>query len=152
MTFARLLQNVMLPAALLLASCQHSQKADPTRTALAFLTAIQNSDYQQAQQFATRDSKSLLEALASFQKMLPDTSLKRFQSQQFQVRQVALQVDTLAKDTLAVVTYVSNIDTSEKSLKLRMQDGQWKVAFTRENVLPNLNKSQMPSDSTGVQP
>lgn len=147
MTLARLLQNVMLPAALLLASCQHSEQADPAKTALAFLSAIQKSDYKQAQQYATSDSKSMLEALAAFQNMLPDTSQKRFQTQQFQVRQVALQTDSLA-----VVTYVSNIDSTEKTLKLRKEDGQWKVAFTKENVLPDLNKSRLPVDSTGVQP
>ena len=147
MTLARILRNLMLPAALLLASCQHTEKADPAKTTLAFLSAIQKSDYLQAQKYATSDSKSMLEALAAFQNMLPDTRQKRFQTQQFQVRQVDMQADTLA-----VVTYVSDIDSTEKTLKLRLENGQWKVAFTRENVLPDLNKGQLPADSATVQP
>lgn len=142
----RIFAPVLLPVALLWASCQTSKAPNPAQTTLAFLGAIQNSDYQKAQQFATQDSKSMLEALAAFQNMLPDSSQKRFQDQQFQVKSVAMQADTIA-----VVTYVSTIDSTGKTLKLKLEQGQWKVAFTKENVLPDLN-AQHAADSTVVHP
>lgn len=124
--------------------CKHSP--GPNEVALKFLTAIQQSDYAQAKNFATNDSKAMLDALSSFQKMLPASSQEKIKNEKFSIKNVAIQ------DSFAIVTYDSNMDTTGKILKLKKEDGQWKVAFTKETILPELNKPLNEGDSTLMVP
>lgn len=122
------------------------QKPDPKEVALKFLTAIQQSDYAQAKNYATDDSKAMLDALSSFQKMLPASSQEKIKNEKFSVKSVALQ------DSFAIVTYDSNMDTTGKILKLKKENGLWKVAFTKETILPELTKPLNEGDSTLMAP
>lgn len=114
---------------------------DPGEVTLEFLTAIQHSNYKEAKKYATRDSKSMLDALAAFQRMLPESSREKFKNGKISIIHIE------KKDSLAVVTYESDKDTTRKTLKLKKQDGKWKVAFTKETVLPDLNQPVQPADS-----
>lgn len=131
-------------ATLVFAGCQH--RADPKDVSLKFLTAIQRADYTEAKKYATEDSKAMLDALSSFQKMLPEASREKIKNEKFVIKDVAVN------DSIAIVTYASNTDTMGKTLKLKMEQGQWKVAFTKETILPELNKPLNEGDSTMIMP
>jgi len=119
----------------------NSQKQGPREITLHFLNAIQKSNYDEAKQFATKDSKDMLDALASFQKMLPESSQEKFKNGKISI------IDVKKNDSLAVVSYNSDKDTARKTLKLKKQKDGWKVAFTKEAILPNLNAPLTPPDS-----
>ncbi|TAM98121.1 MAG: DUF4878 domain-containing protein [Chitinophagaceae bacterium] len=118
----------------------------PDQIAMKFLTAVQQSDYAEAKNYATNDSKAMLDALSSFQKMLPASSQEKIKNEKFNIKNVAI------KDSFAIVTYDSNMDATGKILKLKKENGQWKVAFTKETILPELNKPLNESDSTLMTP
>ena len=118
----------------------------PNQVALKFLTAIQESNYTEAKNYATDDSKAMLDALSSFQKMLPASSQEKIKNEKFNIKNVEV------KDSFAIVTYDSNMDTTGKTLKLKKENGQWKVAFTKETILPELNKPLNENDSTLMTP
>lgn len=129
---------------LMWAGCQH--RTDPKEISLKFLTAIQHANYTEAKKYATDDSKAMLDALSSFQKMLPEASREKIKNEKFIIKDVA------TTDSIAVVTYASNTDTVGKTLKLKLENNQWKVAFTKETILPELNKPLNDSDSTMIMP
>lgn len=118
----------------------------PEDITLKFLTAVQQMNYTEAKQYATSDSKAMLDALSNFQKMLPQSSQEKFKHEKFEVK------DVQKSDSLAVVTYASNLDSTNKTLKLKKENGEWKVAFTKETILPELNKPLNESDSSMIIP
>lgn len=118
-----------------------NQEDQPKDITIKFLKAIQEADYNTAKKFATKDSKDMLDALASFQEMLPDESQERFKQGKITV------LDSQIKDSLAIVYYNSDQDTTRKSLNLKKKDGKWRVAFTKKAVLPNLNEPLPKQDS-----
>ncbi len=119
---------------------------DPGEVTLKFLNAIQHSNYEEAKKYATKDSKAMLDALAAFQRMLPEASKEKFKNGKITITHIE------KKDTLAVVTYESDQDTTSKTLKLKKQGGKWKVAFTKETVLPDINEPLQPVDSSLMHP
>ncbi|MGH2643253.1 MAG: NTF2-like N-terminal transpeptidase domain-containing protein [Chitinophagaceae bacterium] len=141
--FTRFLMSSLLIASIF-TGCKKSP--GPDQVAMEFLTAIQQSDYTQAKNYATDDSKAMLDALSSFQKMLPASSQEKIKNEKFNIRSVEI------KDSFAIVTYDSNMDTTGKILKLKRENGLWKVAFTKETILPELNKPLNENDSTLMTP
>lgn len=127
-----------------LPGCLHRE--GPRQVSLKFLTAIQKANYTEAKQYATNDSKAMLDALSSFQKMLPKASQEKIKNEKFDIRNVRIV------DSFALVTYSSDMDTTGKILKLKKEQGKWKVAFTKETILPELNKPLNESDSTLMNP
>jgi hypothetical protein len=122
------------------------QHAGPEEVSLKFLTAIQKANYAEARNYATDDSKAMLDALSSFQKMLPESSREKIKNEKFEIRHVEEQ------DSFAVVTYASDIDTTAKTLRLKKEHQEWKVAFTKETILPELNKPLNEGDSSLISP
>jgi hypothetical protein len=122
------------------------QRPGPKEVSLKFLTAIQKANYAEAKQYATNDSKAMLDALSSFQKMLPKSSQEKIRNEKFDIRGVRVV------DSFALVTYSSDMDTTGKLLKLKKEHGKWKVAFTKETILPELNKPLNENDSTLMNP
>lgn len=131
-------------AALTFTGCK--KHADPKEVSLKFLTAIQQANYTEAKNYATDDSKAMLDALSSFQKMLPESSQEKIKNEKFVIRSVQVS------DSFAVVTYASDMDTTGKVLKLKLEHKEWKVAFTKETILPELKKPLNEGDSTLMNP
>lgn len=131
-------------AILAFAGCR--QRTSPKEISMKFLTAIQHANYSEAKKYATDDSKAMLDALSSFQKMLPEASREKIKNEKFEIK------DVREKDSIAVVTYASNTDSVGKTLKLRLENGAWKVAFTKETILPELNKPLNENDSLMIMP
>lgn len=131
---------------LILAFAGCKQRPGPKEVSLKFLTAIQHANYIEAKKYATEDSKAMLDALSSFQKMLPEASREKIKNEKFEIR------DVKETDSLAVVTYASNTDSVGKTLKLKLENGAWRVAFTKETILPELNKPLNENDSLMIMP
>jgi hypothetical protein len=125
---------------LFLWGCKHNP--GPDEVTKKFLHAIQEANYTEAKKYATEDSKAMLDALSAFQKMLPESSQEKFRNEKIIIEDVKI------KDSLAVVTYAGDIDTTRKTLKLKKENDNWKVAFTKETILPELTKPLNPADST----
>lgn len=120
------------------------KSSDPKDTAIKFLSAIQTMNYDEAKKYATDDSKSMLDALSSFQKMMPASAQEKYKNEKFEIKNVQQQGDE------ATVTY-NGTDSSgpDKTLKMKKVNGQWKVAFTKEAMFPDMNNQAPGSDSTG---
>lgn len=115
-----------------------TQKTGPKEITMKFLHAIQQSNYDKAKKYATADSKSMLDALAAFQKMLPEDSREKFETSKITITQIK------NNDSLTVVTYKSDQDTTLKTLNLKNRKGTWRVAFTKETVLPDFHQAMTP--------
>ncbi|GAA4308847.1 hypothetical protein [Compostibacter hankyongensis] len=116
---------------------------DPKGVALKFLSAIQQMHYEEAKQYATESSKSMLDALASFQKMMPASAREKYQHEQFEIKHVEQNGQE------ATVYYTNKSDTTvQRTLKLLREKGKWKVAFTKDTLMPDLTSPSMP-DSIG---
>lgn len=120
------------------------KSSDPKETAIKFLSAIQTMNYDEAKKYATDDSKSMLDALSSFQKMMPASAREKYKNEKFEIKQVQEQGDE------ATVTY-NSADSSgpDKTLKMKKVNGQWKVAFTKEAMFPDMNSQSTITDSSG---
>lgn len=125
---------------LTMTGCKNS---DPRDTAIKFLTAVQTMNYDEAKKYATDDSKSMLDALSSFQKMMPASAREKYKNEKFAIKNVQQQGDE------ATVTY-NNTDSSgpDKTLKLKKVNGEWKVAFTKDAMFPDMNGPASGIDST----
>jgi len=110
----------------------------PKETALKFLTAVQQMNYTEAQKYATDDSRNMLQALAAFQKMMPPSAQEKYRNEHFEITNVEINGDE------ADVTYTSNQDTTNKTLKLKKENGRWKVFFTKDSFMPDLNEEAAP--------
>ncbi len=134
------LLTALAALAFLFPGCK-KDSSDPGKVTLKFLTAIQHSNYTEAKKYSTKDSRAMLDALAAFQKMLPESSQEKFKNGKISILEVQ------KRDTMAVVTYKSDKDSTRKTLKLKKEGNKWKVAFTKETVLPDINKPLNAPDS-----
>lgn len=115
---------------------------DPKEVASRFLQAVLNSNYEEAEKYATKDSETLLTALASLTGSLPPSEREKIRNSKIDIRNVQVNGDQ------ATVTYVNSSENKAETLNLKKESGQWKVAFTKDYVMPNLNNN-MPDSSTG---
>ncbi len=136
--FSRILKPLLWLPAIFWSGCQSGP--GPREVATNFLQAVLNSNYTQAKKYATRDSESLLNALASLTGALPPAERDKIKNSRITIRDVQVKGD------LATVTYVNSAEDKSETLNLKKEDGQWKVAFTKDYVLPELDSEN--GDST----
>ncbi len=135
--------GLLLIFSVILSGCKN-QESTPQKVTLHFLTAIQQADYKEAKKYATKDSKDMLDALSSFQDMLSEQSLERFQKGKIAI------LDTKMRDSTAIVYYNSDKDSTRKTLNLKKENGKWKVSFTKETILPDFNQPAPVRDSVST--
>ncbi|HUX84067.1 MAG TPA: hypothetical protein VMV20_02455 [Chitinophagaceae bacterium] len=129
--FSRLFIPLAYLPALFWSGCQSGP--GPKEVATNFLQAVLKSNYTQAKQYATKDSEPLLNALASLTGSLPSAERDKIEHSRITIRDVQMKGD------LAMVTYVNSAEDKSETLNLKKENGQWKVAFTKDYVLPELD-------------
>ncbi|HVB04563.1 MAG TPA: hypothetical protein VNE41_12690 [Chitinophagaceae bacterium] len=105
---------------------------DPSQVASRFLKAILQSNYGEAKKYATPESASMLTALASLTSALPTGEQDKIHHSTISIQQVQVQ------GNMARVTYLNSTETKPETLHLTKVDGQWKVAFTKDYIMPRL--------------
>jgi hypothetical protein len=97
----------------------------PKASADKFMTGLLHYDYDAAKSVSTEETKKMIDLMASFSAMMPDS-----------IRQEAKKVKVNIKDSKeegdkAVVTYTTSDDPAEKKLNLVKENGKWLVQYSK---------------------
>lgn len=109
--------------ALLIAACgSNPQKAGPSPTAEAFLSALQAGDYEEAKEYCSPESRDKLDMMASLSSLGANPNAKDFK----------IEREELSGDYARV--YYTQEDSREKMLKLRNTTGKWEVIASKTDL------------------
>jgi hypothetical protein len=127
-----------------LSSCK--KHASPQEVALNFMHAIQNSNFDLARDYATRESQQVIQLYSFF-------DARRNDSERAKIRQASIEVvNTDEKADKATVTVLNSSSKQKQTLELVRENGQWKISLTFESIIPNYIPPTTPTiDSNGVQ-
>ena len=101
------------------------QARSPKEVAEKYLKAFHAMDYEKAKNYATDDTRKLLDMFINLAAITPD-SMKH--SLKFEVLDERIAGDT------AYVNYRSEGSLKLQTLTLRKADGEWKVAATKDSL------------------
>lgn len=127
-----------------LSSCK--KHASPQEVALNFMHAIQNSNFDLARDYATRESQQVIQLYSFF-------DARRNDSERAKIKQAGIEVvNTEEKGDKATVTVLNSSSKQKERLELVRENGQWKISLTFESIIPNYVSPATPAiDSNGVQ-
>ncbi len=116
----------------------------PKDVAEKFYKAVNNKDFNEAKNYATKESASMLDMMSTFAKTLPAKS-KDIEVLNEKIEGETATVDVKDKETGKVQT-----------AKLKKEDGKWKVAFDKSSMGSDHSEPTTPTapqmDSTSTQP
>lgn len=98
----------------------------PKASADKFLTGLLHYDYEAAKSVSTDATKSMIDMMAQFASMMPDS-----------VKSAAKKIKVNIKDSketsdsTATVTYTTSDDPQEKKLNMVKQNGKWLVKYDK---------------------
>ncbi|MBV8251703.1 MAG: DUF4878 domain-containing protein [Chitinophaga sp.] len=143
----RILLLAVIPT-LLFSSCK--KKATPDEVALAFMHAIQDSNFDKARDYATKESQQVIQLYSFFDARRSEAEREKIKKAQITV------VKTEENDAgdHASVTILNSSAHQEEVLQLVKESGQWKISLTFESIIPNYSSPQGGNamDSTGMMP
>lgn len=114
--------------ALSISSCK--KKPEPQEVALEFMHAIQESNFERAKEYATKESQSVILLYSIFDG-------KRNENEREKIKNAKLKVVNQKEDgEKATVTILNSSVSSQETLLLVKEDGQWKISLTLESILP----------------
>lgn len=129
--------------AVIMVSC--ATKSDPKAVAENFTKALNNLDYETAKKYGTPETGKMLDMLASFSGMMPDSVKEQAKKNKVEVKDVKEDGDK-AKVTVA------NGDKGEEVLDLVKKDGKWLVNMSKDEMgggAPTPSDSVPMDDSLG---
>ena len=105
-----------------LTSCNSNS---PKASADKFMTSLLHYDYEAAKSVSTEETKKMLDLMAQFSAMMPDS-----------MKQAAKKIKVNIKDSKeegdkATVTYTTSDDPTEKKMNLVKQNGKWLVQHNK---------------------
>lgn len=125
----KLLYSLFAAAVLVFGMASCASKSDPKEVALNYLNALKSLDYEGAKKFSTPETGKMLDMLASFSGMLPD-SMK----EQAKGIKVAIK-DAKEEGEKCTVTFTStDKPESEEKLNLVKKDGKWLVNSSKDDL------------------
>ncbi|MBC8046362.1 MAG: DUF4878 domain-containing protein [Fimbriimonadaceae bacterium] len=135
------MKKVIIPvlaifAVLFIASCASS--GTPEATVKSFLSAVNDKKWDEAKKYATPESESLLEMIKGFSENAPDSTA----TMKFDV----VKDKTKIEGETAEVT-VKDDNEMEMAYKLKKIDGKWKVDFTMEALMGDMNVEDVMDDA-----
>lgn len=134
----RLFISFLVVSTLLLTSC--SKHATPPEVALNFMHAIQQSNFELAKKYATKESQQVISLYAIFDD-------RRNTAEREKIRQAQISiVSQQEKGNQATVTVLNSSSKKEELLQLVKESGQWKISLTLESIIPN-SPGAAPTDS-----
>jgi hypothetical protein len=109
-----------------------SNEADPSHTLKSFLEALEKKDFKTAKQFATDDSKSLLDILEM------GSTLNKEKTESIKGASVStLKFDepVISADKATIVVRNKENDQSPITFTLKKINNEWKVAFDKSTLI-----------------
>src|SRR5690606_19108182 len=93
-----------------------------------FLTSLAHMDYEAAKTVSTEDTKKMLDLMAQFSSMMPDSVKTEAKKIKITVKDEKIEGDN------ATVTYTSSEDENktEHKLNLTKKEGQWLVVWNKD--------------------
>jgi hypothetical protein len=114
---------------LLIAGCQKQTK--PDEVALDFMHAIQQSNFEQAKEYATKESHQVITLYSIFDG-------RRTEDEREKIKHAEIKVlDTKEDGDKATVTILNSSAKQEETLQLIKESGKWKISLTFESIIPN---------------
>lgn len=110
-----------------IASC--GKKSDPKDVAKNFLENLKNMDYENAKKFGTPETGKMLEMLASFSSMVPDSMKNEAKKEKVEIK------DAKEDGDKCTVTFTSSkAPEKEEKINLVKKDGKWLVNMTKDDM------------------
>jgi hypothetical protein len=139
-SYLRILTLVLLFGTVL-SSCKKS--APPQEVALNFMHAIQESNFDLARDYATKESQQVIQLYSFF-------DARRNDSERDKIKKAGIKViETEENGDKATVTVLNSSSQQKERLQLIKENGRWKISLTFESIIPNyLPPASAPLDST----
>ena len=113
--------------AITVVSC--GSKNDPKEVALNYLNALKSMDYEGAKKFSTPETGKMLDMLASFSGMMPDSLKEQAKGIKVTVKEAKEEGDN------CVVKFTSSDKPeNEETLNMVKKDGKWLVNMTKDDM------------------
>jgi hypothetical protein len=143
-SYLRFLTLVLLFGTVL-SSCK--KRASPQDVALNFMHAIQESNFDLAREYATKESQQVIQLYSFF-------DARRNDSERNKIKKAGIEViKTEENGDKATVTVLNSSSKQKESLQLVKENGQWKISLTFESIIPNyLPPASAPLDSSSLIP
>ena len=134
------LLGIVAASMLILTACGGGSANTPDGVAKAFLEEIADKDFSGAKKYATKASASMLDMMESTMSMVPD-DIADESSDEFEITKTDENGDE------ATVYYTSG--GKDEKLKVVKEDGDWKVAFSKQDQMEEGMDDAMGGDSDG---
>ncbi|WP_262707097.1 DUF4878 domain-containing protein [Chitinophaga barathri] len=118
----------MCVSGIFLTSCK--KRPEPQEVALEFMHAIQESNFERAKEFATKESQQVILLYSIFDG-------KRNENEREKIKNAKLEVVNHQENgDKATVTILNSSASQQETLQLVKESGQWKISLTLESILP----------------
>lgn len=147
---------LFLLAGITLAGAVGCKSNGPEATVKKFFKALEDKNFTEAKKYATKESESLLNMLASFPQPSDSAKAKTEKSEDINVTNVKVNGDN------ATAEVVAKDKKSPVTVNLKKEGGEWKVAFDKSAVMkmamdampqngamPHMGDSTMTDSSVG---
>lgn len=105
--------------------------ATPDEVALAFMHAIQHSNFEQARDYATKESQQVIQLYSFFDARRNDSVREKIKNAKIEV------INSEENGDKAFVTIHNSSANQQEVLQLVKESGQWKISLTLESIIPN---------------
>jgi len=125
-----------------LSSCK--KHAAPQEVALSFMHAIQESNFDLARDYATKESQQVIQLYSFF-------DARRNNTERDKIKKAGIEViGTEENGDKATVTVLNSSSKQKERLQLVKENGQWKISLTFESIIPNYMPPATPLDSNST--
>src|SRR4051812_329263 len=132
--------NLALLFGTVLGGCK--KQAAPQEVALNFMHAIQESNFDLARDYATKESQQVIQLYSFF-------DARRNDSERNKIKKAGIEViETEENGDKATVTVLNSSSKQKERLQLVKENGQWKISLTFESIIPNYMPPATPLDSS----
>lgn len=114
--------TAVLVLAMGFASCNSNS---PKASADKFMTGLLHYDYEAAKSVSTEETKKMIDLMAQFSAMMPDSIKEEAKKIKVNIR------DSKEEGDKAVVTYTTSDDPAEKKLNLVKENDKWLVQYSK---------------------
>ena len=130
MSYYRRIVFLMCVLGVLFASCK--KRPEPQEVALEFMRAMQESNFERAKEFATKESQQIILLYSIFDGKRNENDREKIKNAQLKV------LDHKEDGDKANVTILNSSAGQQETLQLQLirESGQWKISMTLESILP----------------
>jgi len=126
----RILSLAFFAAIVSFYACSGGASGDPKAAAEKFFHALKTMNFEEAEKYATKDSKSMLDLMKMGMTMAPNSDSVKAEME----KQKVAYSDPVINGDEATLTITVN-DTEKTNFKLKKEEGEWKVAFDKSTLM-----------------